>query len=205
MRARPFLFLALTASLPFVLGQALGACASEVDGGADDASADATSTSTSTGPADANAPPRDGATTTDGAVQQDSSSDAAGLDAAACVDSGATTVFGPGDTCAVFGEGTPCGGGCLPTYGYVCTNGGPPNVASCVRARESSLGGTYCCPTLECARSSFEDTKCAGKPGKTKMYSCPVDASQNLRAQPPGGVGACEEVAGPAYRYFCCP
>lgn len=200
MRARSLVLVVLTSALGASL--TIGACASDTSSGEDDASAPAPSSSTGD-----SAAPRDGATTSDAATSEDASradgattSDAS-FDAAACGDGGSTS-FPPGDTCAPFGEGTPCGGGCFPTYGYVCLNGGPPNIGSCVQARSSTLGGTYCCPTLACVRSSFEDTKCAGKPGKPRYYACPVDAQKNLRATPPG---ACEEVTGPEYRFFCCP
>lgn len=202
MRARSWLFLSLVVSFPFAFSSGLAACSSDPDA-AQDASTAPSGTTQPTGDSSTTKPdssePDAAQRDADAAPQKDASSDA--RTDALCTDAGSTT-FGPGDTCAPFGEGSSCGG-CFPTYGYVCTNGGPPNVTGCVQVSNSAFGGTYCCPTLACVRVTSEDPKCAGRPGKTKMYSCPVDGAQNLRAQPPQA--ACEEVAGPTYRYFCCP
>jgi hypothetical protein len=202
MRTRSWIALTLVASFPFALGNALAACSSDPESTGD---ASTTPTGTAT---DATIPPTPDASSTvdaaipkDGAPQNDASQDSASD--ASCADAG-TTAFGPGDTCAPFGEGPSCGG-CVPKYGYVCTNGGPPNLTGCTQVSNSAFGGTYCCPTLSCVRVTSEDPKCAGRPGKTQMYSCPVDGAQNLRAQPPPQASACDEVAGPTYRYFCCP
>ena len=200
------MLLVLVVSSPLALGSALAACSSEADPGSDAGSdtgtsdgarSDADPSLDAAPPPSADATPKDDASQLDAAPQKDASADAT------CGDAG-TTVFGPGDTCAPFGEGTSCGA-CVPKYGYVCTNGGPPNITGCVQVSNSAFGGTYCCAALSCVRVTSEDTKCAARPGKPHMYSCPVDAAQNLRAQPPPQAAACDEVAGPTYRYFCCP
>jgi hypothetical protein len=199
MRARSFVFASLLV-VPFAFGHVLGACSSETDGTDSGAPSGTTTSTTPTG-----------TTPTDGASPKDatSSADASATDAnpgsdASCADAG-KTVFGQGDTCAPFGEGSSCTGPCLPKYGYVCTGGGPANLTGCIQVSDSTFGGTYCCPTLSCVRMPGQDAKCAGKPGGTKLYSCPVDKDKNLRAQPGAG---CQEVVDPTlpeYRYYCCP
>lgn len=198
MRWSPALSLTLVSGAFLGLGVAFSACASSTTDDTTDAAPSPTATLTGTQGVDGALPPKDASA--DAPPADGASTDASRPDAA-CGDAGVTT-FGPGDTCAPFGEGTPCGGGCVPKYGYVCTGGGPPNLTGCHQMSNSTFGGTYCCPDLSCVRSTFQDKDCSGKPGKTQMRVCPVDAQKNLRAQPPAG---CEEVTGPEYRYFCCP
>ncbi|MBL9113165.1 MAG: hypothetical protein JNM74_28020 [Myxococcales bacterium] len=198
MRWSPALSVTLVSGAFLGLGVAFSACASSTTDDTTDAAPSPTATLTGTTGPDGASPPKDASA--DAASPDATSADASDPDAA-CGDAGVTT-FGPGDTCAPFGEGTPCGGGCVPKYGYVCTGGGPPNLTGCRQMSNSTFGGTYCCPELSCVRSTFQDKDCAGKPGKTQMRVCPVDAQKNLRAPPPAG---CEVVTGPEYRYFCCP
>ncbi len=109
-----------------------------------------------------------------------------------------------GDTCVGFGTGDSCSTACgLPPYGYVCTNGGPPGFAGCVRVSNSALlGGTYCCPDLQCVRVTSQDNACADAGLGPRLYQCATQTDGGLLAKPAQG---CTELGGlPSYRYFCC-
>ena len=109
-----------------------------------------------------------------------------------------------GDTCAAFGAGVPCDPACnIPPYGYVCSNGGPPGFAGCVRMSNSALlGGTYCCPDLRCVRVVSRDSACTDAGSASHLYQCATASDGGLVSSPASG---CIEVHGlPVYRYFCC-
>lgn len=150
-------------------------------------------------------------------ILEDASTDATAMDATAADASDAGTasdappdacvtgqvVAATGDTCAGFGTGESCDPACgLPPYGYVCTGGGPPGFAGCVRVSESALlGGTYCCPELKCVRVTSQDVACADA-GAPLLYQCAPEDDGGLLAAPAAG---CTEITGlPSYRYFCC-
>ena len=140
----------------------------------------------------------------EGGNRQDASTADGGLDARPDGCPALVTQFDAGDTCAGFGTGGACNTACgLPQYGYVCIGGGPPNLTGCVRASDSIVGGTYCCPTLSCVRSSFQDTSCADAGGHPHFFQCATDTDGGLLVQPPA---ACVPSTGPApYKYYCCP
>ncbi len=151
-------------------------------------------------------------------ILEDASTDAASTDATSSSDAsdagtasdaspdGCVTgevITASGDTCAGFGTGESCNSACgLPPYGYVCTNGGPPGFAGCMRVSESALlGGTYCCPELKCVRVTSQDGSCADA-GAPLLYQCATADDGGLLAAPAAG---CTEITGlPSYRYFCC-
>jgi hypothetical protein len=147
---------------------------------------------------DATATDRDGGS--DAALPGDGGNDAAQTDASCTTGTPAST---KGETCIGFGKGTPCDQACG-EYGYVCFNGGPPNIASCREMRVSAtLGNTYCCPTLSCVREPDQDTKCTNA-ARPKRYQCPTAADGGALTLP---LTACEEdVAGrmPGSNFYCC-
>ncbi len=172
---------------------------------------------TDNGPA-ADAGAEDAARPRDGAAQGDSASDPDGTaggdagvdgpsDAAAAFDGeclDASTAPMTGETCAGFGAGEPCEPACgLPKFGYVCFNGGPPNIAGCVQVRKSIVGETYCCPKNDCVRVPDQDNKCLNG-AQPSLYQCPPTDKDGGAATPPG---ACTETTlpGSPYKYYCCP
>jgi hypothetical protein len=108
------------------------------------------------------------------------------------------TDAGPaGETCTGFGTGDPCGANGLPTYGYVCVGGHPPGFTDCVKASDSSLGQTWCCPKNDCVAEPDQDQKCtiAGLP---HLFQCPPGATL---------ADGCAKrtLTGSPYDYACCP
>lgn len=126
-------------------------------------------------------------------------------DAAADVGSDAACMMGTaanktGETCVGFGRGQPCSNACG-AFGYVCFNGGPPNLNGCREMRTSGLGNTYCCPDLACVRQPDQDNKCPNP--RPQRYQC-LDADAGAPMPP---AGCQEDVAArqPGSRFFCCP
>lgn len=136
----------------------------------------------------------------DAGIVSDAASDAPVVSDASCSSPAASKV---GETCVGFGKGSPCDSVCG-EYGYVCFNGGPPNIAGCREMRTSAIvGNTYCCPTLACVREPDQDTKCTNA-ARPKRYQCAAAADGGALIMP---VTACEEdVASrsPGSNFYCC-
>lgn len=121
----------------------------------------------------------------------------------ACLE--ASVVPQTGETCAGFGRGEPCEPACgHPAFGYVCFDGGPPNLSGCVQVRKSFLGETYCCPKNDCVRVPDLDTECAGQAGGSRLYQCPPEGDGGTAA-PPSPACSPKTVAASPYKYHCCP
>ncbi len=136
----------------------------------------------------------------DAGVASDAATDAKVVSDASCSGPAASNV---GETCVGFGKGTPCDAVCG-EYGYVCFNGGPPNIGGCREMRTSAIvGNTYCCPTLACVREPDQDAKCTNA-ARPKRYQCAAGADGGALIVP---VTACEEdVASrsPGSNFYCC-
>jgi hypothetical protein len=126
-----------------------------------------------------------------------------------CIDTDASaTLPDGGETCIGFGPGEPCSTSCGSfTYGYVCSGGSPSAPSTCVLARASLLGSTYCCATLTCTRVTLRDDKCSGTPLK-RLYQCFADGDAGVIAKPSPSCGELvgdPELSSAKSRAYCCP
>lgn len=196
-RVRLFSLLALSLS---IAATAVVACGTDdpvsPDAGADGAAPrrDAASGDDDTGAFDAGGGGGD--------ARAEGGADASSFDGA-CLE--ASVVPQTGETCAGFGRGEPCEPACgHPAFGYVCFDGGPPNLSGCVQVRKSFLGETYCCPKNDCVRVPDLDSECAGQAGGSRLYQCPPQGDGGTAA-PPSPACSPRVVAASPYKYHCCP
>ena len=182
------------------------ACSTSDDNGAS-TSASSTSSSGSTGTTGSSSTSSSSTSSSSGGTDggTDGGSDAgtdAKADAATPVCANGEVQPKTGQTCAGFGMSTPCTT-CTPSaYGYLCFDGGPPNIDGCTRVSKSAFGDTYCCSSNQCVAEPDQDSKCVGKPGGPHRYQCPPDGTDGGFVKPPQG---CVLESTMVYPFYCCP
>lgn len=201
----------LALSVAFTSAGALvaAACSTSDDGGGSsstsssgstgNASGSSSTSSSSTSSSSSSSGGTDGGT--DAPVVTDSGNDAK-ADAAPPVCTNGEVQPKTGQTCAGFGSFTPCTT-CTPSaFGYLCFDGGPPNIDGCTRVSKTAFGDTYCCSSNQCVAVPDQDSRCTGKPGGPHRYTCPPDGTDGGFVKPPAG---CVFDTNMGYPTYCCP